>query len=250
MNKTFYYQIAKRASQEIGDHPGLKYLKKATLKANNILDIGCGEGSRLNLMAGNKHAWGIDIDKYAVEQAKKQFPQHHFQTYEGKRLPYPDHNFDLVYSAFVLEHTTSPQKFIDEAIRVTKPGGKLVFLCPNFGAPNRRSPNSIESPLKKLIQGLDDDLRGHIASGLHWRKVLPKSSYEQIDDDTTVEPYLTTLITYLTSKDLEIVKASSLWELEPQTINARKALFSLLGKLGIYPFKFWGPQIFVAARKL
>jgi ubiquinone/menaquinone biosynthesis C-methylase UbiE len=243
-----YYTIAKLASSQIGNHEGLKQLKALAAKASKILDLGCGEGTRLNLMA-NKPAWGIDIDAGAIKQAKKQYSKHNFRRYDGQTLPYEDNQFDLVYSAFVLEHTQDPKEFLLEAIRVTKKGGKLILLCPNFGAPNRRSPNSTESPLSKLWRGLKADFIASDPTELNWKKVRPNKTYEQIDDDTTVEPYLETLVSYLRACNLEIKQSSSLWQLEPLSLNPRKLLFLLLGRLGVYPFSGWGPQIFILAQK-
>jgi SAM-dependent methyltransferase len=217
-----YYRIAGRASSMIGRHSGLRYLQKAARRATKILDIGCGEGTRLNLMARNTPGWGVDIDQYAIKLARAKYPRYVFKTYEGILLPFKSSSFDLVYSAFVLEHTTDPERFIKEAIRVIKPGGMLVLLCPNFGAPNRRSPNST---------------------------VTPKEEYGQIDDDTTVEPYLLTLRIFLQHLELDVIRASSLWELEPSSFNPRKILFKVLGSLRVFPFRNWGPQIFLVARK-
>lgn len=242
-----YYSIAKKASSHIGNHRGLLYIKKAANQARKILDLGCGEGTRLNLMSGNKKSFGVDIDSYAINLAKKQYPRHAFRIYDGKRLPYKDKSFDLVYSAFVLEHTQDPEKFLKEARRVVSPGGKLILLCPNFGAPNRRSPNSTQKPLQKLLTGFIDDLKQ--TPGLYWQKVNPKTTYGQIDDDTTVEPYLRTLESYLISNGLTVNKKSSLWELESFSANPRKLLFLTLGRLGLYPFRYWGPQLFIIAKK-
>lgn len=244
-----YYKIAKDASAQIGSHPGLRHLKSVCSRAEKILDLGCGEGTRLQLMAAGKPAWGVDIDKYAITQARRQYPQHNFQVYSGQQLPFPDNHFSLVYSTFVLEHTLAPEQFLAEAIRVTRPKGQLILLCPNFGAPNRRSPNSRQIPFRKLCRGIAADFSHPSPERLNWERVTPKSEYGQIDDDTTVEPYLPTLAAFLEHRRFEILKASSLWDLEPMTLHPRKLLFLILGRLGVHPVKHWGPQIFVAGRK-
>jgi SAM-dependent methyltransferase len=46
---------------------------------------------------------------------------------DGLNLPLPDGFADLVFSSNVLEHVADPARFIDEAVRVTKPGG-LIYL--------------------------------------------------------------------------------------------------------------------------
>lgn len=243
-----YYDIAKEGSLSVGDHPGLKYLRDLCHNADTILDYGCGEGSRLNiLLPENKTGYGVDINDYAVKEAKNNYPRHHFQTYDGRKLPFPNQKFDLVYSAFVLEHTDDPEGYLLEAIRVLKSGGLFVILCPNFGAPNRRSPNSIERPVSKLIKGFLADF-SHL-NELHFTKVKPKETYHDIDDDTAVEPYLLNLNNFLQNHSLKTIRSSSLWELEAASINLRKLLFMFLGRLGLSPFKYWGPQIFLVVKK-
>jgi SAM-dependent methyltransferase len=44
---------------------------------------------------------------------------------EGHRLPIPDGTADVTFSSNVLEHVPSPEQFVDELIRVTRPGGLL-----------------------------------------------------------------------------------------------------------------------------
>lgn len=243
-----YYQIAAEASSKIGNHSGLLYLKEISKHRNTILDVGCGEGTRLNtLLPKNKNGTGIDISKQAVKKAQIQYPYHNFFSANNENLPFKDGSFDLVYTTFVLEHTKNPKRFINEMLRVLSPKGELVIICPNYGAPNRRSPNSIENPIKKLIQGFINDFSKN--NDLSWTKVTPKNIYHQVDDDTTVEPYLLSLSRFLRANHLKIIKSSSLWQLESTTTNPRKLLFYYLGRLGVFPFKYYGPQIFIAALK-
>ncbi len=241
-----YYQTAKKASSSISGHPGLEKLSALCKEANKILDFGCGEGTRLNVLLKSKTGYGVDTSSEAIKLAKSQYPQHKFTLIKpDETLPYPDNYFDLVYTTFVLEHTNDPESFINETIRVSN--SIVVFLCPNFGAPNRRSPNSIQNPVKKLIMGLFADFLP--SNSLSWTKVEPKNKYMQIDDDTTVEPYLHTLLFYL-QKKISIQHASSLWRIEEKSLNPRKLIFKCLGLLNIFPFKYWGPQLFVVGKKI
>ncbi len=241
-----YYRIAKKASLDSKNHPAIKYLKNLALKSKNILDVGCGEGSRLNLVS-NKSSFGIDLSSQAIQLAKKQYPKHKFRTGIGEKLSYVSNKFDLVYSAFAIEHCQNPEKFIQEMIRVCTPNGHIVIIAPNYGSPNRRSPVSTESPLPKLFTGLFKDFSD---SGLNWQQVSPKIKYDQIDDDTTQEPYLNSLIKYLQRFPVQIKIASSLWELESPPDKFYKQLFFRLGKINLYPFKYWGPQLFICIKKL
>ena len=205
-NRRKYYTLAAKASKQVGTHPGLLYLQKMASQSSKVLDVGCGEGSRLSTLLPSELAgWGVDTDSYAINLAQRQYPMHNFQISAGKKLPYKSDAFDLVYSAFVLEHVQNPANFLNEMIRVCRPGGHVIILCPNFGAPNRKSPNSAKSPLLKLIHGLVNDFIVNL--DLKWEKVCPKQTYNQPDDDTTVEPYLLSLIWYLKNKKLELKSA-------------------------------------------
>ena len=44
----------------------------------------------------------------------------------GEELPFGEGRFDLVFSFNVLDHVQSPERFVAELIRVTRPGGKVV----------------------------------------------------------------------------------------------------------------------------
>jgi len=244
-----YYQVAKKASSQIGRHPGLQYLQRTCLRAGRVLDVGCGEGTRLNtLLPSGKPGWGTDISPQAIDLAKSQYPGHRFSLAAARRLPFSNGSFDLVYSAFVLEHTSDPGIFLEEMLRVCRPQGIVVILAPNFGAPNRRSPNSVQRPLVKLLAGFVADFSPP-GSPADWIGVIPKSTYQHIDDDTTVEPYLRSLRHFFVRRKLTILACSSLWVLEAPVLNLPQLLFCLLGRAGVYPFTYWGPQIFLAAKK-
>jgi arabinofuranan 3-O-arabinosyltransferase len=46
---------------------------------------------------------------------------------DGLNLPLPDDCADLVFSSNVLEHVADPGRFIDEAVRVARPGGQIYL---------------------------------------------------------------------------------------------------------------------------
>ena len=44
---------------------------------------------------------------------------------DGMRLPLPDGSVDIAFSSNVLEHVPDPAAFLDEALRITRPGGTI-----------------------------------------------------------------------------------------------------------------------------
>lgn len=250
-----YYEKAKESSSTF-DYPGMKILKKYSLNCNNILDLGCGDGTRLNyLLKNNKKCVGVDISKKAISLAQKQYPKCNFRIASLENLPFKDNSFDLVYSAFVIEHLQNPEKVIKEAIRVLKSNGIIVLMAPNYGAPNRISPPAKYPRLKKICFGFLNDLIRLFFQNkyLNWRKVTPKilknnKDYE-IDCDSTIEPYIGDLITFLKNKKLKIIMASSLWSEETKNGSVLGSILKLFGRARIYPFKYWGPHLLIVAKK-
>lgn len=50
-------------------------------------------------------------------------------------IPFSDNSFDVIYHSHVLEHMASSTiafDFISECKRVLRPGGQLIFLCPDY----------------------------------------------------------------------------------------------------------------------
>lgn len=242
MNQKEYYRIAHEASLD-NTHPAILEIKKFATGSKRILDLGCGDGTRLGLLETSAEKVGVDISDYAINKAVKKYSGVEFLKADIEKLPFEKESFDLVFSMFVLEHVQNPEKVLKEAIRVLKKGGILILAAPNFGSPNRRSPNSKEGKISKLIKGLSvsDSI------GLSWKQVEPRKGKYFIDADTVVEPNMISLIKYLRNLGLTITQASSLWEIDE--FSLKQLLFRILSVLGVYPFIFWGPQIFVTAKK-
>ena len=244
-----YWALAEKGSLDT-EHSGMKLLLKIAKEKKNILDLGCGEATRLGLIDGRgKNLTGIDISEMAIQKAKTKHPKINFVLGRVEKLPFPDASFDFVYSAFVFEHLDEPVKVIKEAVRVLKMDGNLLIIAPNYGAPNRASPPYTKNRMRKLIRGFIRDFS--MSNDLTWQKVSPmadKDTY-QMDWDTTIEPYLGSLIPFMRQTGMKIVKYSSSWEEEEKGAGIMQKIFRFLGECGIYPFKNWGPHLLLLAEK-
>jgi len=248
-----YYDKAHEASLDLS-HPALQLIKAYAKKSKSVLEIGCGEGTKLAKLTP-KNIWrvGVDISKEAFKRAEKSYPKISFKVADAENLSFfRDKEFDLVFSAFMLEHTKNPERVINEALRVA--GKYLILVAPNFGAPNRASPCFGGSRIKKLIKGFFKDFVWLIkpSRNLCWGKIKPIATAKnyQIDWDTTVEPYLLSLKLWLSKKNLNIIKYSSFWEVEQEKEPVWQKLFKFLAKFNIYPFKHWGPHLMLVASPL
>ncbi|MBC7748389.1 MAG: class I SAM-dependent methyltransferase, partial [Methylotenera sp.] len=74
-----------------------------------------------------------DFSKDLMTANKQQYNAANFiEINTPNLLPFQDNMFDLVFSTFVLEHSTNPSLLLKECTRILKPSGKLIILCPDF----------------------------------------------------------------------------------------------------------------------
>lgn len=94
-----------------------------------LLDIGCGHSTLLeDVYAITPHTYGIDPDKNGIEKNRL---ISHKTVGMADDMPYDDSFFDVIVSAWVVEHLENPEQVFKEIFRVLKPGGCVVFLTPN-----------------------------------------------------------------------------------------------------------------------
>ncbi|WP_206070491.1 methyltransferase domain-containing protein [Knoellia koreensis] len=103
---------------------------------STVLDAGSGEGYAAELLG---RAWpgsrvvGVDYDAAATAHAARAHAGEHAAYLRGAltALPVADAMFDVTVSMQVLEHIWTPEEFVRELARVTRPGGALVLSTPN-----------------------------------------------------------------------------------------------------------------------
>jgi len=102
-----------------------------------LLEIGCGIGTDLVRFArGGARVSGVDLSETAVGLARRNMALHGlrdgvFAVADGAALPVPDGTVDVVYAHGVLQYSAEPQRIVDEARRVLRPGGTAIFMVYN-----------------------------------------------------------------------------------------------------------------------
>lgn len=96
----------------------------APLLSGRLLDVGCGSKPYQALFTVDAYV-GLDIDSEASR--KRGIADHH---YDGNVFPFADASFDSILCNQVLEHVFNPNGFLEEIVRVLKPGGKLLLTVP------------------------------------------------------------------------------------------------------------------------
>lgn len=120
-----------------------------TAPVGDLLDVGCGRGSILKLLASRaRRAVGVDIDAKARRLARAELmlaglPNCSLRQGDMYRLPFDDGEFNTIILDDVLADATDPVRALSESRRLLKAGGRLFILQ----AVGNRTPESIQRSL-------------------------------------------------------------------------------------------------------
>jgi SAM-dependent methyltransferase len=100
-----------------------------------VLDIGCGSGGIIAFLAEEfplEHITGFDVEEPVIEAARRRASAANlgerveFVRGQPGGLPFPDCNFDIVFSKCAIYNISDKESLFREAFRILKPGGSLV----------------------------------------------------------------------------------------------------------------------------
>lgn len=106
-----------------------------------LLDLATGTGDQLLEIIKKRsvtHAVGGDISEQMLDCARKKIAGYQgsylIQTIDAQSICYPEESFDVVTMSFGLRNVQDRQKAIQEMLRVTKKGGRILIL--EFSTPS------------------------------------------------------------------------------------------------------------------
>jgi len=163
------------------------------------LDIGCGTGSGLKILARKFKTVGIDNSTEAIAKSKE-IKGCKLILGDVCSLPFNDCEFDLIVSNHVIEHIFDDKKFVNEVMRVLKPNGIAVITTPNRKLRLREnqkpwnkwhireySKETIKELFSKsgmdvTIKGISvrDDIMAVEMRRLRLRKVIPRQLFDML----------------------------------------------------------------------
>ena len=135
--RSYFDELAGRFGREYvpgRSWEGLAECLLALLPAITVADLGAGEGTVSQLLARRaKHVIAIDNSPKMVEFGSDLARRHGLSNLEYRlgdleSVPLADAQVDLTLFSQSLHHAQHPQRAIDEAWRIRKPGGRLAIL--------------------------------------------------------------------------------------------------------------------------
>ena len=126
-----------------------------------ILEAGCGQRWLLKLEGKKFRLTGVDIDKDALE-IRKNVRKDLDEAIHGdlRTIAFGDRQFDVVYSAFVLEHIEGAEEVLLRMTSWLKPNGIIIIEIPD--------PDSVKGRVTKITP--------HWFHIFYYRFVLGKAS--------------------------------------------------------------------------
>jgi len=122
-----------------------------------ILDVGCGTGANLEMLANFGEPEGVDVSDDALEFCKAKGLKVHKGLAE--ELPFEDESFDVVTALDVVEHLDDDIGGLREMNRVMKKSGRALIFVPAFmwlwGVQDDVSNHRIRYTKKQIVERLE-----------------------------------------------------------------------------------------------
>ncbi|WP_321971834.1 class I SAM-dependent methyltransferase [Paratractidigestivibacter sp.] len=97
----------------------------------DVLDVGCGTGAVIELLHQKfpeARYTGLDLTPAMIDAAAaKELSNCEFVVGDAENLPFADASFDAVLSSNSFHHYPNPGAFFAGALRVLRPGGRLIL---------------------------------------------------------------------------------------------------------------------------
>ena len=96
-----------------------------------LLDAGCGRGDFTRAFA-DRGVVVQGLDAARSESRLLEGVSVSYADFSSEPFPLTSNAYDVVFSKSVLEHLPDPDYYLEECMRVLKPGGRLILLTPDW----------------------------------------------------------------------------------------------------------------------
>ncbi len=151
-----------------------------------VIDFGAGYGGAGRYLASTYgcHVACLNLSEAQNERNRRLNQErnlaHLIEVVDGsfEEVPYPDNSFDIVWSQDSLLHSGNRRLVIEEARRVLKPGGEIVFTDP------MQSDDCPEGVLQPILDRIHLDTLGSVA---FYRQVAKELGFQEFQFEDLTE---------------------------------------------------------------
>ena len=136
-SRAYFDELAGRFGKDYVPGRSWKALAEALIKVLNykvVADLGAGEGTLAQLLAQRaEKVIAVDLSPKMVEFGQTLAVQNGLSNWEYRigdieTPPIENNSLDLAVLSQALHHAENPQRALDAAFRILKPGGRLIVL--------------------------------------------------------------------------------------------------------------------------
>ena len=130
----FYSQhhfTGNRRNQSVSEERRSQKFKEWMGKDKKVLDLGCRDGILTRHFIDQNEVTGMDIDKMALEDCKKNLNIETKWADFSLQIPLPTSSFDVIVAGETLEHLPYPAITLSEISRILIPDGLFIGSVPN-----------------------------------------------------------------------------------------------------------------------
>jgi len=171
----FYKKLSRQRSINIA-----RYIAPLLPDSGQVLDFGCGNGYTALEVLEQKPAISIvGVDVVPDQNLNQNDLNKRFSFIENKQdaLPFADSTFDASIAASAMHHTFSPEFYVDELIRCTKPGGSIILVEEMYlNMPDKIIISAQDWFFNKMKKGIPVPL--HFRSNRHYLQLFKDKNLE------------------------------------------------------------------------
>jgi ubiquinone/menaquinone biosynthesis C-methylase UbiE len=145
--------------------------KQFSSATGRVLDVACGTGENFPYLGGASSLTAFDLSPVMMEESNRRARELRVDislaVADAEKMPFPDHAFDHVVTAFSTctfpDHVTA----FREMVRVTRPGGRILLLehgRSSVGWIARRQDRNIERVLARSACRNNRDVLSELAA--------------------------------------------------------------------------------------
>lgn len=127
-----FYDSYWRQQGDTFDQRRQSLLVRYVQPGDRVLQVDCGPGVLAARLAGlGAQVVGTDLSNVALQRARARGITAFQVNLDRDPLPFGDASFDVVLSDSQIEHRVDSDRYLDECVRVLRPGGRLALCVPN-----------------------------------------------------------------------------------------------------------------------